>query len=56
MTTTKTTTIMTKIINLCSIKYDTSLESPDWGDLDSDDDGDNDDDHDNNNDKSHKSL
>ena len=43
MTIAITTTTMTKIINLCSIKCDTSLESQDRGDLEFDDD-DNDDD------------
>ena len=46
-----TTTTTTKIINLCSIKCDTLLESQDQGDLESNDDDDN-----NNNNKNHKSL
>ena len=45
------TTTTTKIINLCSIKCDTSLESQDRGDLESNDDDDN-----KNNNKIHKSL
>jgi hypothetical protein len=54
MTTTitiNTTTTTTKIINFCSIKCDTLLESQDRGDLESNDDDDN-----NNNNKNHKSL
>ena len=46
-----TTTTTTKIINFCSIKCDTLLESQDRGDLESNDDDDN-----NNNNKNHKSL
>ena len=55
---------MTKIIHLCGIKCDTSVESQDWLDLESDniddsnnndDDDDNDDDNNNNN-KNHKSF
>ena len=60
---TTTTTIMTKIINLCSIKCDTWLESQDQRDLKSDNDNSNNDDvnddidNDNNNiHKNHKSL
>ena len=48
---------MTKIINLCSIKCDTSLESQDRRDLESDNDNNvNINDDDNNNDKNHKSF
>ena len=56
---------MPKIINLCSIKCDISLESQDWKDLKSDNDDNNNNDDDNNinnkgddnyNDKNHKSL
>ena len=53
------TTTTTKIINLWSIKCDTSLESQDWGHLEYDDDdsdNDGDDDDDDNNHKNHKSL
>ena len=56
-------TTTTKMINLCSIKCDTSLESQDQGDLESDDDDNIDDDNDNvddiinnNSNKNHKSL
>ena len=57
MTTTITTntTTTSKIINHCSIKCDTLLESQDQGDLESDDDDNDDDDNDDNN-KNHKSL
>ena len=54
MTMMTTTTTMTKIINLCSTKCDTSLESQNQRDLESDDDGDDNDN--NNNDKIHKSY
>ena len=46
---------MTKIINLCSIKCDTSFELQDWRDLESEDDDDNNNDDDNDiNDKNYK--
>ena len=54
---TTTTTTMTKIINFCSKKCDTSLESQDCGDLESDVDNNDDvDDNDDNNNKNHKFL
>ena len=58
-----TTTTITKVINLCRTKYDTSLESQDQRDLETDNDNDNNDDDDddyinnnNNNDKNHNSF
>ena len=47
MTTTTTPITMTKIINICSIKSDTSLESENQRDLKSDDDDDENDDNNN---------
>ena len=47
-------TTTTKIINLCSIKFDTSLESQDRGYLEYNNDDDDDDD--DNNNKNQKSL
>ena len=58
-----TTTTITKIINLCSIKCDTLLKSQDNGELEYDDDDDNDNNnnnkynkYNNNNVKNNKSL
>ena len=41
MTTTTSPATMTKIINLCTIKCDTSLKSQDWRNLESKDDDNN---------------